>query len=270
MAYAGNLRDYTWSFANFFQREFESARTARYVSWALSPALYYLSPRGFGVIPRRPSCPLCCWGWWSCAGTRRVRHARCSSAGRLRFHVFFAGNMQNPRFPLSTSRRSLWRRGWVCKLLARIPRGANARLAARLVLGAIFVACLVPGTRQSIRDHHDTQTKVIPTEIAFAKWAAARTPPQYVLLAQGNSMILSHNAPHRAIDLFNLTDDERTAILAQDGELYLMMDPAAVAKQWTGRRPMAHVEWLQTHTEFTEIGVNGKYHLYRALVYEMP
>jgi hypothetical protein len=266
-AYAGNLRTYSWSPANFFAREFESSDGR--ASWPTPPAAYYLSPLWDAKYVPPLLAPLLLAGMVALfrGVPRPARMLLVAWAGV--FYLFFAGvYMQNPRFPLSYFSPLILTLALGLEWLAgQFGRRANA---ARAVLAVLFVACLMPGARQSLRDIHYTQTKVIPAEIAHAKWAASLTPRHLVLLAQGNSMILSHNVPHHVIDLFNLSDEERDAFLAANGEVYVMVDPAAVETQWAGRRPMAHLDWLRANTEFTEVGARGRYRLYRALAYTMP
>lgn len=269
VAYAGNLRDYSWSPANYFRRSFETADGL--VSWPQPPAQYYLTPLWNPDYIAPIFVPFLPLGLYALLRRAPRPAAALLTGWALVFYLFFAGvYMQNNRFPLS----------YFPPLIAAVFLGLDLLSAAMgrftrwprtvYALVACFAAAAAfPHVRGSALEIHYTQTTVIPREIAHAKWAGALVPPRYTILAQGNSMILSHNVPHRVVDLFNLTDAERRAVLSADGEVYLMIDPPAIERQWMGRRPMEHLAWFAANTQLTEIGARDRYRLYRAVAWAL-
>jgi 4-amino-4-deoxy-L-arabinose transferase-like glycosyltransferase len=304
VAYAGNLRGYTWSPSNFFKTEFDDIDG--HMTWPQPPAEFYLFPLRDWRYVGPVFAPLLLIGVFMLRRAPRPA-AVLLVTWAVVFYLFFAGvYMQNNRFPLAylpplfailalglagamdwlTTRRvalvaavvvGAWlaaqsELNWtmLAVSLGLLALGVAWPAQARCALAAVVLIAAVPYARQSIRDVHYTHTTVIPREIAHAKWAAALVPEDRVLLASGNSVILSHNAPHTVIDLFNLTVEERDAIIARDGEVYLALDPVFLAKQWTGRRPMEHFTWFREHTQFTEIAAREHYRLYHAVAWAAP
>lgn len=304
VAYAGNLRTYTWSPMNFFKSEFESGDG--HTAWQQSPASYYLVPLRNWRYVGPVFAPLLVIGLLALRRTWRPAGILLASWAVV-FYLFFAGvYMQNPRFPLSylpplfallalglawlLDRIGTRRAAMVCAAVSAVwlvaqselswgPLAAAAGLLAvaaawpgqaRWALAAVVLLAGTPYARHAIRDIHYTQTVTIPREIGHAKWAAGLVPRNRVILASGNSVVLEHNAPQRVIDLFNLSDEERDAIIARDGEVYVVLDPVALETQWTGFHPMAQFDWLRAHTQFTEIAARDRYRVYHAVAWEAP
>ena len=304
VAYAGNLRTYTWSPANFFKTEFHSGDG--YTAWAQSPARYYLFPLRDGRYVAPVFAPLLLFGLLALRRAPRPASVLLLS-WLLVFYLFFAGvYMQNNRFPLSylpplfallalglawlgdhlTTRRALLVGGGVLVLwlvaqshLTPVAIAACAGLlalaaawpgTARCVLAVIALIAATPHLHRAIIDIHYTQTVVVPREIARAHWIASQVPPDRVILGSGNSVVLEHNAPQRVIDLFNLTTEERDTLLARDGEVYIALDPVALEKQWSGLRPMEHFAWLQANTEMHEVARQEPYRVFRAVLRPQP
>ena len=268
MAYAGNLRDYAWSPANFFRREFDT--NDGHMAWPMPPAQVYLQPLYDDRYIRPVFTPLLFIGLVALCRRSPRPAAVLTTAWALTFYLFFAGiYMQNNRFPLS----------YFPPLLVAFALGLEAVAGflafviggrTRIAYGVVAVACVLlalPGVKRTIDDTWWTHTRVFAEAKDDARWAGELVPGDKVILAQGNSMVLSHTIAQQVIDLYNLSEEERDSILQRDGVVYLMVDLQAIQKQWTYHRPMQHLDWFRAHTRLTELATRHRYHLIKA---ELP
>lgn len=268
MAHAGNLRDYAWSPANFFRREFFT--NEGHMAWPMPPARLYLQPLYDGRYIRPVFTPLLFIGLVALLRRAPRPAAAVVTAWALMFYLFFAGiYMQNYRFPLS----------YFPPLLVAFALGSEAVAGflapviggrTRIAYGVVALACVLlalPEVKRTIDDTWWTHTRVFAEAKYDARWAGDLVPADKTILAQGNSMILSHTVAQRVIDLFNLSEEERDSILQRDRAVYLMVDPGAIQKQWTHYRPMQHLDWFRAHARLTEIAARNRYHLIKA---ELP
>ncbi|MEZ4768394.1 MAG: hypothetical protein R2844_08205 [Caldilineales bacterium] len=81
----------------------------------------------------------------------------------------------------------------------------------------------------------------------------APTPPDAQVLAFGLTLTLQHYADRTTHELYYQDDASLAALLTDDQPLYLLLDTANAAGQWTGLPPQENYLWLQEHADLVKL-----------------
>ena len=134
---------------------------------------------------------------------------------------------------------------------------------AAWALAVACIAVLTPQVVKHARDIHYTHTVTFQREISRAQWIAAQVPAGRQLLVQGNIMAMKHRTTCRVADLFNLDAAQVEAMLRDEDELIVAIQPERFATQWAGRAPMQHWAWLQANATVTQLASQEGWVVYR-------
>jgi len=287
--FAGNLAVYSWSPRHFLQTTFDSAEGI--LTWPFPPALYYLRVLWHPWYIAPVLLPALLLGV-VVLGLRAPRAATALVLVWLgSMYLFHAGiYYQSSRFPLAylppmlvlvvlglhgaarwahTTLRALCLAVVIfggAALLSAEPLGAwwmALLLACALLVErphratwAVALACiavLAPQFIKHARDIHYTHTVSFQREINLAEWIASQVPTGKQLLVHSNVMAMKHRTSCRVADLFNLDAAQVEGMLRDERELYVAIHPENFVKQWVGRAPVQHWDWLQAHATATPL-----------------
>jgi 4-amino-4-deoxy-L-arabinose transferase-like glycosyltransferase len=88
-------------------------------------------------------------------------------------------------------------------------------------------------------------------------------PPDATLLAFGLTLTLQHYTSRHTLELYVLDPVALDALTRREPNLYLLVDPINIERQWLGRPPERNYRWLREHATLTPIGTFSPYQLYR-------
>ena len=254
LPFAVDLQVYSWNLLNAFRRQFVTADGLLSYRWpnglwyAVAPAnrFYFtpllaplLLPGLWAVVRRKAAAPLLLVVGWAAA-----------------IFIFHAGApWQNFRFNLAhlpplailvaigVQTVALW--------LARIERQQLRRLALVALAAYLIVgmALMARGGWALTRGFVDRKDR----DLALIRQVEELTPPDAQLLAFGLTLTLQHYADRTTYELFYQDEASLSALLDAKQPLYLLLDVANAASQWTGMPPEDNYRWLQEHADLTTV-----------------
>ncbi len=99
-------------------------------------------------------------------------------------------------------------------------------------------------------------------DLTAVQWAATRIPPGSTVLSFGLSLTLEHYTQLRVVDLYAQSPASVQALICSSPETYLLVDPANLESQWTGKSPEVNFRWLKEAARLFEIGSLDPWMLY--------
>ena len=141
-----------------------------------------------------------------------------------------------------------------------LPRGRpalRAGLLAAVAVAWVLVAVVVAG--RFTASFIDRQT----ADLAAIRRLEAEVPSGARLIAMGPTGVFIRDGVPDVVELFDLDPTAAAALLADGRPSYLVVDPAAIAGQWAGRRPAATVDAIRAGLGLTAIDDAGTWTLYR-------
>ena len=141
-----------------------------------------------------------------------------------------------------------------------LPRGRpalRAGLLAAVAVAWVLVAVVVAG--RFTASFIDRQT----ADLAAIRRLEAEVPSGARLIAMGPTGVFVRDGVPDVVELFDLDPTAAAALLADGRPSYLVVDPAAIAGQWAGRRPAATVDAIRAGPGLTAIDDAGTWTLYR-------
>ncbi|MCB0241174.1 MAG: hypothetical protein KDH08_21660, partial [Anaerolineae bacterium] len=128
----------------------------------------------------------------------------------------------------------------------QLRRLALVALAAYLIVG---MALMARGGWALTRGFVDRKDR----DLALIRQVEELTPPDAQLLAFGLTLTLQHYADRTTYELFYQDEASLSALLDAKQPLYLLLDVANAASQWTGMPPEDNYRWLQEHADLTTV-----------------
>jgi hypothetical protein len=248
-AFAGNFQVYTWSPANFLQREFDTPDG--HLSYTRPNGLYYaIAPANVGLFG-----PLL--APWIAIGLvtgllnwpRRVLLLVVGWAAVV--YLFHAGApWQNIRFTLAyvpplailIASGLIWVAHWM----------GSRPVALWVVVG---LALMIVGGVRVLSDFVDRKQ----ADLAMVAWTEAQLVPGARLLTFGPTLTFSHASQVPTFDLYDVPDEE----LRRAAPTYLLVDVANVEQQWSDKRPGELYRLLRDGPGLAPLGTFGAFSLYR-------
>jgi 4-amino-4-deoxy-L-arabinose transferase-like glycosyltransferase len=282
IAFAGDLRVYSWDPANAFRStitnfdglfQYERPMGLFYALPAVQPAFVFPLMLPFLLL-----------GLWKAVHLNRPQ-ALLLLGWPLTMYVFLAGvAWQNPRFSLAFYPPLLAITGlgiqhawnWSNRLntttlsnqklhgtLSRhLPLATcHLPLATRYFLAFLLALALAGALAWSFRDvgnfAHWSQSRV-----DAASWVEARVPAGSTLVAFDLTATLSHYTNLNIEEIYALDLADLAALKTGTAPLYLLLDVANVESQWRDKSPQINYHWLRDNGRLTEIGRFPPYTLY--------
>lgn len=263
-AFTGDLQVYSWSPANAWQRTVTNPDGTFHYEWPA--AIFYARP----MLHPSYVVPLLFPFWL--LGVAVFWHDRRRLAAQgililgwvLVIYVFLAGvPWQNWRFPLSFFPPLLvligmgFQAAW--HWLARSKTSKRPRVS--LLIGWM-VLCIIWTLVWSMRDVRNFASWA-NERVAAAQWTEAQLPPEATVITSDLTLTLEHKTDLAVEEIYLLNESDLDHLLAEEPELFLLLNLENIANQWAGLSPAENLDWLHQHAELTKLGTWPPYTLFR-------
>jgi len=253
-SHMGDLRVVGWDPLNAVRRNVVNPDGVFHYDWPM--AVYYAQPLAHPAYTFPLFLPLMFSGLWA---MRRLNgaHRTILIGWPLTMYVFLAGiAWQSPRFMLmSVPPLAAWVAGGYADLSGRVGRSGWRR---GLQIGvALALTGMLVWTYRVTTDFIGKKD----IDLARVAYVQAQVPGDATVLSFGLTATLDHYTPLAVRELFNETPASLAALL-RNGSMYVLVDEANIAAQWTGKAPQINLDWLKTH-EVQVIGNVPPYTLLR-------
>ncbi len=284
-SFTGDLEVYSWSPLNAMRREFAtldgnlSYPLPNGLSYALAPAhRYYFTPLlALFILP----------GLWVVARRRALAPLLLLVGWAGMVYGFHAGApWQNFRFalaylpPLAGLAAVGW--AWVLRAAQRVrdpspspdrarlpPRSSGGRgqergAGAMRFLSSILIvglAAMAFGGFQLTQSFIDRKAR----DLELVRQVEALLPLRSRLLTFGITLTFQHYSRVETLELFDLSQEEMAALLADERSAFLLLDVANVETQWRGRPLAASYHWLRDGPGLEVLRQFGSYTLFKVV-----
>ena len=255
-AFAGNFQVYSWSPLNALRRDFFTAdghlayTQPNGVYYGLAPAnLAFLGPLlAVWVLP----------GVWAARGWPRPLGVLIVGWAAIVYAFHAGAPWQNFRFTLAyLPPVALLSSAGVLYVWRRIGgrRWLEGALAVCVAVGLLISAAAAVRLVERFIDTKDQ-------ELALVRWVEPQTSPGAQLFTFGPTLAFRHYSSLPTYDLFDLSDTDVRAIVAQGGPEYVLVDTGSLDSQWLNQSPWANFQLLNASPGLTELGTTQGYTLY--------
>lgn len=252
--HTGTLRVHGWNLLNALRREVTNADGA--FQFALPMAIYYAQPLAHPAYVFPLFLPIALLGGWTVR--RMYPAAKIVLLGwpLLMYGYLLGETYQNPRFMLAylPPLAVLVGVGYA-GLAGRVGR-SGWRRGLQLGVALSLTGMLVWTYR--VTDDFIGKKNI---DLVHVKYVQAHVPSEATVLSFGLTATLEQYTGLHVIELFHETPAS-LATLLNKGAVYVMIDEANSAAQWTGKSPQINLDWLKTN-EVQVIGAIPPYTLLR-------
>ncbi|HSM58087.1 MAG TPA: phospholipid carrier-dependent glycosyltransferase, partial [Candidatus Sulfomarinibacteraceae bacterium] len=263
--FLGNFAVYSWHPLNALRREFVTAGDGL-LSYDWPNGLYYALAPGHRYYFTPLLAPLLLPGVWAMGRQKRRAAAFLLLAWAALIYDFHAGApYQNFRFTLAylppLAIFAALGAGW---LLRRLPRALSALLPLALLAGLLW---MVAGGYTLTGDFMARKAADLDTVRWVEQQAELETQPETQpgvrLFTFNITFTFQRYSRLETHDLYFLTPEEMSRLLAQGGPGYVLVDVENVLGQWAGRAPEDNLAWLQQNVGLEPLGRHRQYTLFR-------
>ena len=292
IAFAGDLRVYSWDPANAFRSTITNFDGL--FQYERPMGLFYALPAVHPAFVFPLMLPFLLLGLWKAVHLNRPQ-ALLLLGWPLTMYIFLAGvAWQNPRFslafyppllaiaglgiqhawnwsttrinsssPSDKPRRFSTLYSLLATLYSRHLPLATCHLlpAARYLLTAWLALALAGSLAWSFRDVGNF-ARWNHSRVAAASWAEARVPAGSTLVVFDLTATLIHYTKLDVEEIYALDLADLAALKAKSAPLYLLLDVANVESQWKDKSPQINYHWLRDNGRLSEIGRFPPYTLY--------
>lgn len=253
--FAGDLQVYSWSPLNALRRVFTTGDGR--LSYSLPNGLYYaFAPASwwyFGPLLAALIVP----GLWA-VFRRRTMPATALLVGWVAVvYAFHAGApWQNPRFALAyLPPLAILAALGFARLRdvrpVRVGQAATIVLVSGLALSAVGSAVL---TQRFIERKQN--------DVATVRWTEHLAPPNAQLLTFGLTATFQQYSPVQTLDLSEVPASTIAQLLSDGRPTLVLVDVAAIERQWTGRPPWENYRELRDGPGLVALGARSGYTLF--------
>jgi len=166
--------------------------------------------------------------------------------------------LENPRFSLALYPPLVALAGLGLQSALELRGGQRWKAAVWVVFGLGVLGALAWSARDLRRF-----VSVKNTAVDVSLWAQRNVPPGAIMLTFGLTSTVQHYTRLEGVELYNETPATLRERACGRRTVYLLLDAANVAAQWSGLSPHANFIWLAEHAGLTDVGHNGVYTLWR-------